>query len=298
MSNIRITSLLVALLLSPVITFSQSQREVLTNTKIIEMVRLGLGEALIVAKINRSDCQCDTSTAAIGRLKTARVSDAIILAMMNAADASGFSDSRPPKPASRESVDSQVAGKDGPPPANEADSLLRQISEPGIYLNENGKLSAIEPTIFSGQKTSFLGTALTYGFKSAKIRAVVRGKSANLQLTNRRPEFYFSFSREGSNSGAVMAGGGGAFGATSPAEFILVEMRIRENSREAILGKASAMGASMGAPDKLIREYSFEKIKPGVYKVVPRADLAPGEYCFYYAGAGGAGGKLFDFSVK
>lgn len=299
MSKTYLLHLLIAILLSTPLAFSQSQREILTNAKIVELVRLGLGDAVIVAKISRSDCQCDTSTAAIAKLKTARVSDAIIVAMLNAsaeqptmASASGngiATKSSGPQPKKVEPAER---------PSSAGPAALDQITEPGIYLFEDGKMTAIEPTIFSGTKSSFLGTALTYGFKSAKIRAVVRGKSANTQITSRRPEFYFLFSREGSNAGAVMSGGSGAFGATSPAEFILVEMRVKENTREAILGKASALGTSMGAPDKLIREYSFEKIKPGLYKVVPRGDLSLGEYCFYYAGGGGAGGKLFDFSVK
>lgn len=65
---------------------AQAKREILTNAKIVELVRMGLSEALIVAKINRSDCQCDTSTTAIGKLKIARVSDAIIMAMMNSSE--------------------------------------------------------------------------------------------------------------------------------------------------------------------------------------------------------------------
>lgn len=44
------------------------------------------------------------------------------------------------------------------------------------------------------------------------------------------------------------------------------------------------------------------QIWAGVYKVVPEADLACGEYCFYYAAnvtnIGIAGGKIFGFSVK
>ena len=91
--------------------------------------------------------------------------------------------------------------------------------------------------------------------------------------------------------------------ATSPAEFMLVQMNVKEASREAVMGEYGAFtGMSTGARDQDIREYSFEKIKPGVYKVSPKTNLAPGEYCFYYAatvvGLGFAGGKVFDFSVK
>ena len=84
---------------------------------------------------------------------------------------------------------------------------------------------------------------------------------------------------------------------------MMVHMNVKEASREAVLGEYGAWtGASMGARDRDIREYSFEKVKTGIYKVVPKTNLAPGEYCFYYAGTvtgiGFAGGKIFDFGVK
>lgn len=81
----------------------------------------------------------------------------------------------------------------------------------------------------------------------------------------------------------------------------MVKMERKNNSRETVLAEISAFGSSTGTRDKDIHDFSFEKIKPGVFKVVPRANLDVGEYCFYYAGAVGAlgiaGGKLFDFSV-
>ena len=276
---------------------AQTTRETLTNAKIVELVRLGLGETLIVEKIRQSECQCDTSAVALGKLKAAKVPDAVIMAMMNPSSG-GYSESQqsnrrpenPGRPIPKSSENDSVS-------LAPSEKALRQIAEPGIYLFENGKMQLIEPTVYSGSKTSFLGTALTYGIKKTKIRAVIRGKSANTQVTSRRPEFYFVFSREYSNSGAVMTGFGG-YSATSPAEFIMISMVVKENSREATLGSIGAFSASTGAADKDIREYSFEKLKPGTYKVVPKIDLATGEYCFYYAGNGGAGSKVFDFSVK
>ena len=93
-----------------------------------------------------------------------------------------------------------------------------------------------------------------------------------------------------------MAGIGG-YPATSPNEFILLAMDVKSKSREATLGEMSAYSMSTGARDKEVREFSFEKLRPGVYKVTPKEDLARGEYCFHYAGST-AGTKLFDFSVK
>ena len=290
--------ILVICLSAVTIVHTQTKREILTNAKIVEMVRLGLDDEIIVEKIRQSECRCDTDTNALAKLKTAKVSKAIMMAMLEASSNKDF----PPSPDTKSY--SESGGNDSPKNApnnstksNGASSkTLAQMSEPGIYLFEDGKATAIEPTIYSGTKASFLGSALTYGIKNSKIRAVVRGKSANMQVKSARPEFYFIFSREYGNSGAVMSGIAG-YAATSPAEFMMIIMKQKENSREAVLGEVGITGMSTGAPDKFIREYSFEKIKPGVYKVVPKSDLAPGEYCFYYAGAGGAASKVFDFSV-
>ena len=52
--------------------------------------------------------------------------------------------------------------------------------------------------------------------------------------------------------------------------------------------------------DKAARDFTYEKLAPGVYKVTPKEDLAPGEYGFYNGGGAGpsGGAKIFDFGIK
>lgn len=271
--------------------FPQTGQEVLTNQKIIGLVKLGLGEEVIIEKIRHSECKCDTSTDALTKLKAAKVSDNIILAMMNTDKAGGDSKS--------ESEDSR---KSGSKITNSGLKQIDQISEPGIYLFQDGKMQAIEPTVFSGTKANFLKGALTYGIMKSKFKAKVRQNSANLKA-GKDPIFYFVFNPDYKNSGVTMAGGWYGMPATSPAEFVMVQMKVKKASREAVIGEYGAFsGVSTGVRDEDIREYSFEKIRTGVYKVTPKASLSPGEYCFYYAGnvtgLGFAGGKVFDFSVQ
>ena len=294
----------------PGIYAQQTKREILTNTKIIELVRLGLGEEVIIEKIRQSECQCDTSTAALAKLKTAKVSDKIIMAMFDAASekpvTSSPSQRNQQAPSVRVNEESDASTKpvqNNPTKSSDSNRILNQLTEPGIYLFENGKMQQFEPSVFSGSKANPLMGALTYGIKKTKFRAVIRGKSANMQTSDSQPVFYFVFNPDYKNSGATMAGNlWWGMPATSPAEFMLVQMNVKENSREAVMGEVGAWtGAKMGAPDKVVREYSFEKLRPGVYKVTPKVSLVPGEYCFYYAGNvsgfGFAGGKVFDFSV-
>ena len=274
---------------------------------------MGLGEALIVAKIKRSNCQCDTSTIAISKLKAAKVSDAVILAMIESSETSpaqpGFSNTvisnsarASARPSESTSVPSSAVVSDSEVSIGPRE--LKQISEPGIYLYENGKFSVIEPAVFSGSKMNPLMGTVTFGIKKTKFRAKVRGSAANMKVAGSLPVFYFVFNPDIKTSSATMAGTlFWGLPATSPAEFMMVQMAVKQASREAVMGEFGAFtGMSMGARDKDIREYAFEKIKPGVYKVVPKVQLAPGEYCFYYAGnvtgLGFAGGKVFDFTIK
>ncbi|MGI8670544.1 MAG: hypothetical protein ACR2J3_11995 [Aridibacter sp.] len=69
------------LVLSPISISAQTQ-ENLTNEKIIEMVKSGFSEQIVVAKIKSSRNSFDTSTTAIKQLKDAGVSNAIILAVV------------------------------------------------------------------------------------------------------------------------------------------------------------------------------------------------------------------------
>lgn len=64
---------------------SQASQSPLTNKDVLDMVKAGLASEVIVAKIKASASNSfDTSTAALQELKTAGVSDAVILAMVQA----------------------------------------------------------------------------------------------------------------------------------------------------------------------------------------------------------------------
>lgn len=270
----------------------KAQETPMTNDDVVKLLKAGLPQSVIVGKIRSSKTKFDTSTAAIISLNTAGVPPDVISAMLETKG--GYSESQaPPK------ITGSTSG-----PVNESDPALGQISEPGIYVYENGKMLFIEPTVFSGTKYNPLLGIVTYGIAKTKIRAKVRSNAANIQASGPKPVFYFVFNPEYKNSGATMAGASWlGLPATSPNEFMLVRMEVKSGSREAVMGSYSTFGgASTGAEDKDVRDYSFDKIKPGIYKVTPKANLTPGEYCFYYAaqvsGLGISGGKIFDFGIS
>ncbi len=282
-----------AVLLISTVTNAQTNREVLTNIKIIDLFKLGLGEDIIVAKIRQSTCDCQIDTDSLTQLKNAKIPNSIILEMLNATSGGKVSGDGKSEKSKTESAPIQTTDNK---------NIFSKLNEPGIYLNDNGELKLIEPSVFSGTKSNFLLGAVTYGIKKTKMRAIVRGKSANMVVSTTNPEFYFVFNPEMQSSGATMTGLFWGMPATSPAEFMLVEMKAKGKTREAVIGEYGLFsGVSTGASDSEIRDYTFEKLKPGIYKVNLKQSLAIGEYCFYFAsnvaGLGIGGGKIFDFSI-
>ena len=63
---------------------SAPSEAVLQNQDVIKMVKAGLDDALIIAKIGSSKCQFDTSTDALIQLKQSGVSAAVLKAIMGA----------------------------------------------------------------------------------------------------------------------------------------------------------------------------------------------------------------------
>lgn len=66
------------------------QPEVINNTRVIEMVAAGIGDSVLIPKINSSRIVIDTSQAGLLQLKSSGVSDAVVVAMMQRAVVNGY----------------------------------------------------------------------------------------------------------------------------------------------------------------------------------------------------------------
>jgi hypothetical protein len=107
-----------------------------------------------------------------------------------------------------------------------------------------------------------------------KSKAVIQGTTSHARSPSGSPVFYFCF--EETETGLSYE----TSGATNPSEFLLVELTVDHKNRHRwfVTGKLNAWaGAQSGAPPKVLRETSYEKLIPGVYRVTPRVILAPGE---------------------
>lgn len=85
MKILRWISILVLILgVAPSRLGAQGAKTALTNHDVVDMVKTGLSNDVVIAKIKTSSCQFDTSTEALKDLKAAGISDSVILAMVQA----------------------------------------------------------------------------------------------------------------------------------------------------------------------------------------------------------------------
>lgn len=90
------------------------------------------------------------------------------------------------------------------------------------------------------------------------------------------------------------------YNATSPNEFTLITLKPVKQNREFRMGKSDSYTSSVGIDEKQKVSFTFEEVRPGIFKVWTREPLKPGEYCFLFsASVPGAytNNKVFDFSV-
>jgi hypothetical protein len=82
-STLVVAVALTSLLLGPLALSQSRAQDVMTNETVIGMVKAGLPDSVIIAKIRSSERKFDTSTDGLVKLKSAKVSDSVIEAMIS-----------------------------------------------------------------------------------------------------------------------------------------------------------------------------------------------------------------------
>jgi hypothetical protein len=260
-------------------TLSAQNNEVLTNETVTTLLSKGLSPSIIISKIKTSKTNFDVSIDALIKLKDQQVPDDVVNAMV---EASGNKDN--------------VQGNINDPDA---------VHESGIYYlikqQDKTQMTFVEPTVCSQTKYgSGMLTSMTYGIAKTKTRAVIDGGMARLQLDDKKPVFYFYFDAK---TNSLNSSSSWFTGSSSPNEFVLVKMDVKEKNRNFVIGSGNAYsGTTFGVDEDYKVAFDIEKVKPGVYKVTPKTEQLSGEYCFLFAGStsamGGGGQKVFDFGIK
>jgi hypothetical protein len=264
---------------------SPAAAETLTNATVIELVRAGIGNDAVIAKVKATEGRYDLSTNDLIALKGAGVPGDVIAAMIGVS-------SKAEAPAAAMSL--TAIDPTTPHPS-------------GVYLIDSpaNRLDRIEPTMSNQAKTGgIFGYALTGGIASISVKVAISGETARVAAPTGVPSFYFFF--DASNPATVNLASSWAAGSaqtvTSPSEFTLIKLMEKKGRREARVGSMNIAGAKSGVMDKDRIPFDYEMVRPGVYKVTPKQSLEAGQYGFIYALSGaGTGGamtaRIFDFSI-
>lgn len=247
-----------------------SQQELLKNETVIQLVKLGIGNDVIIDKIKTSTVNFDVSIEQLIKLKEIGVSDSIVSEMIKASGKS--KDSKP------------------------------EIHQSGIFVSYlNGDSLKVEkqivPNAISGQKSkNLLGAAFSYGLSSVKTVAIIPNPMSAIQLSTSKPEFLFYFSKSTSS----LNNSGFSFESNSPNEFVLIKLALDGEQRIFQTGKASIGGYSFGVSEKDMIAFEIEQVNSDTYRIKFNQDLASGEYAFIPKNSGALGSsfaKVYDFGI-
>jgi len=275
-----VKSLFIVLFVFVGLTVFGQQSEVLSNESVINMHNKGLPASIIMSRIKTTRNTFDISTDALIKLTDNKISEDLLNAIVDAAG-----------DAARHFV---VIDPNNP----------KDMHDSGVYYvkKTGGKseLVPLETTIYSQAKSGgALMSSLTYGISKVKTSVTLDGNSSRMQLAEKNPEFYFYFDL--AKKSLSESSDWWFSAATSPNEFILVDLTIKKKDREVVTGAANIGGTTVGVADKNKMAFKFDKIAPGIYKVYFEKPLE-GEFCFMYAGQIPTGftaiNKVYDFGVN
>jgi hypothetical protein len=276
---------LLAALLSSCSLFStfatvQESSKRLTNQDVISMASLGLSDDVIIAKIRSvsgSDgLNFDTSVDGLKSLKEAKVSDAVVKAMINPAF--------PPTVV--------VWGTPMTPDPN------LPPPEVGVYWKDGPTFSLVQGKTLTEEKVGGRAASIfTNGIRSEHWDAVVEGPTSGNLVKDRRPIFYF-YVPDGDTA----------------ADYVLLCLEKKSDHREFQVGSFGGLtGGKAGIKKEKQIPFRAERAGIRVYKVTLDSDLKPGEYAFFLGtgaqsnmsggdlgasrSGGNATGRIYDFSI-
>lgn len=239
------------------------------NESVVVLTKAGVGDDVILTKIDSLPCGYDVSTDGLIALKSAGVSNEVISAMVarcvGAARAQGA-----------------VADNSNP--------LVMRT--PGIYIDMGTSgahnLQAVKPINGVGAKISGNGSLI---FPYTAKLAIAR-ENAQIKANAAQPSFYFYFPADDGRIGDF--GTSASLSAQSPNEFSLVKFKAKSGQREMVVGKATMFNANVGIDPKGTIKFDVEEVGDGIYRLSPSTPLEPGEYAFVLR-AGSDTYRIYDF---
>jgi hypothetical protein len=252
-------------------TSSAVAQEVLTNDSVISMVKGGLGEAVVLARIRSSPANFDTSTNSLLALKKAGVSDKVIEAMVSA-PRSGAAAAAPaaPTPAATSAPSPSVSAA----ARNSAGGAAATLPRDSIFHLNGANYVEMQPQVVEIEVSNAVF--------SSKSDVVLGGRRAEYRITDKQPQFYSYF---------------------APTEALLVKLKPgdKKNDRNLKMGSGGyhPYGGSsrQGVRSEDRIAVKSEREANGFYRISPSSPLPAGEYGFIVLSGATAGGRMFDFGV-
>lgn len=261
---------------------AQEPAKRLTNQDVVAMVKLGLSDDVIIAKIRATASAgegasaFDTSVDGLKALKDGNVSDAVIKVMINPAP--------PPAPVVA-AVAPMTIDPNFPPP------------EVGVYWKDGPTFVLIQGRALDQTKVGGrAGSYFTNGMRNQHWDAYVDGPHSSNVVQERRPTFYL-YVPDGSDA----------------LDYVLIVLNKKSDRREFQIGSFGGVtGGKSGVKKDKVIDFTAVHIGIRTYKLTLLQDLKPGEYAFFMgtgtsatmSGArggnrsgGAASGRLYDFSV-
>jgi hypothetical protein len=257
------TSLLLAASLLVGSSAPVSGDEVMTNETVIQMVKAGFSENVILAKMRSSQTKFDTRTEALIALKQAGVPEKVMQAIVSGGA----------PPASAPAASSPAAAA---PSAAYAPAPQGNRRGP-IFHVSGGK--QIELIGISGDIETSRAP-----FAGRKTELVLPGNKAKYRTSDKQPVFLSS--SEPADVPLVKLDPG-------------KNDRNLKISSSASRGPYSGSVSQRGIRPEDRIDVEAERDNRGFFRIRPRAPLAPGEYAFVYTRANGTvpGGTVYDFGV-
>lgn len=254
----------------------------LTNQEIIAMVKLGLSDDVIIAKIRATGSAgegataFDTSVDGLKALKDGNVSDGVIKVMINPAP--------PPAPVMA-AVTPMTMDPNLPPP------------EVGVYWKDGPAFVLIQGRALDQTKAGGrAGSYFTDGMRNQHWDAYIFGPHSSNVVQERRPTFYL-YVPDGNDA----------------LDYVLLILNKKGDRREFQIGSFGGVtGGKSGVKRDKVIDFTAVHVGIRTYKLTLLQDLKPGEYAFFMgtgtsetmSGAhggnrsgGAASGRLYDFSI-
>jgi hypothetical protein len=262
---------------------SGAMKKRFTNEDVISMVKLGLTDDVIIAKIRAMSAagdaiSFDTGVEGLKTLKANGVPDAVIKTMINPSAAG-------PMVVAASSTTPMTVDPNLPPP------------EVGVYWKDRANFVLLQGQALTNTKAGGkAGSLFTNGMRNQHWDATIEGPTSKNVVRERHPSFYL-YVPDGADAG----------------DYVLIKLNKKSDHREFQVGSFGGItGGKSGV--KKDKELGFKADHVGIrmYKVTLEEDLKPGEYAFFMgtgqgatmSGArggnrsgGNAAGRIYDFSI-